>query len=85
MTRAPTPVNLGVKQMSDQSRNLGLLILIWILAGAAALTMLPLSAPKANDLGYVSACPFAPWSTLALLLVAGLIWAVRQYLVTRRD
>ncbi len=24
-----------------------------------------------NDLGYVSMCPFAPWSTLSLLLVAG--------------
>ena len=71
--------------MSDQTRNMGLLILIWVLAGAAALTLLPLAAPKANDLGYVSACPFAPWSTLALLVVAGLIWAVRQYLVTRRD
>jgi len=71
--------------MSEQARNFGLLILVWILVGSAAVTMLPLPAPKANDLGYVSACPFAPWSTLALLLVAGLIWAVRQYLVTRRD
>jgi hypothetical protein len=71
--------------MSKQACNLGLLILVWILAGAAALTLLPLPAPKANDIGYVSACPFAPWSTLALLLVAGLIWAVREYLVTRQD
>jgi hypothetical protein len=71
--------------MSNQARNWGLLILVWILLGTAAVTLLPLSAPKANDLGYVSACPFAPWSTLALLMVAGLIWAVREYLVTRRD
>jgi len=71
--------------MSEQTRNLGLLILVWLFVAGAALTLLPLPAPKANDLGYVSACPFAPWSTLALLLVAGLIWAVRQYLVTRRD
>ena len=62
----------------------GLLILIWIFIAAAAITLLPFSASKANDLGYVSACPFAPWSTLALLLVAGLLYAVRQYLVTRR-
>ena len=71
--------------MSDQTRNMALLVLVWIFAGSAALTLLPLSAPKANDLGYVSTCPFAPWSTLALLVVAGLIWAVREYLVTRRD
>lgn len=71
--------------MQDHTRNLALLILIWILAGLAAVTLLPIQAPKANDLGYVSACPFAPWSTLALLIVAGLIWAVREYLVTRRD
>jgi len=63
----------------------GLLILFWILAGSAALTLLPLGQSKANDLGYVSACPFAPWSTLALLIAAGFFWAVRQYLVTRRD
>jgi len=71
--------------MSNQARNLGLLILIWILAGSAALTLLPLGGPKPNDLGYASACPFAPWSTLALLVVAGLVWAIRQYLVTRAE
>jgi len=64
---------------------LSLQILFWILAGTAAVTLLPLKGAKANDLGYVSACPFAPWSTLLLLIVAGLVWAVRQYLVTRRD
>lgn len=71
--------------MSHKTRNLGLLILIWILVGAAAVTLLPIPAPKANDLGYVSACPFAPWSTLALLVVAGLLWAVRQYLLVQPD
>jgi hypothetical protein len=45
---------------------------------------LPFSASKTNDLGYFSACPFAPWSTLALLLAAGVLWAIRQYLLTRK-
>ena len=62
-----------------------LLLLVWIFAGSALITLLPLGNTKANDFGYVSACPFAPWSTLALLIVAGLIWAVRQYLMTLPD
>jgi hypothetical protein len=61
---------------------LGLAVLF---AGLAVLTLLPFTAPRENDLGYLSMCPFAPWSTLALLLVAGVIWAIRQYLVTRAD
>ena len=61
---------------------LGLAVLF---VGLAVLTLLPFQAPKANDLGYVSMCPFAPWSTLSLLLVAGVIWAIRQYVVTRAD
>ena len=61
---------------------LGLAVLF---AGLAVLTLLPFTAPRANDLGYQSMCPFAPWSTLSLLVVAGVIWAIRQYLVTRAD
>ncbi len=68
--------------MSAKTRNTLLLILMYLFAGLAVFTLLPVSAPKANDLGYVSACPFAPWSTLALLLVAGVVWAVRAYLLT---
>jgi len=56
-----------------------------LFAGLAALTLLPFTAPRQNDLGYTSMCPFAPWSTLALLVVAGVIWAVRQYLITRAE
>lgn len=69
--------------MSPKTRNTGLLVVMLILIGLAVWTVLPLSAPKANDLGYVSACPFAPWSTLALLVVAGVVWAIRQYFLTR--
>jgi hypothetical protein len=71
--------------MSKDIRNTILLALVIIFVGMAVWTLLPLSAPKANDLGYVSACPFAPWSSLALLLAAGVVWAVRQYLMTRAD
>jgi hypothetical protein len=71
--------------MSKDVRNTTLLALIIILIGLALFTLAPFSATKTNDLGYDSACPFAPWSTLALLIVAGGIWAVRQYLMTRAD
>jgi len=65
------------------NRNTVLLVLVVILTGLAVWTMLPFSASKANDLGYFSTCPFAPWSSLALLLAAGVLWAIRQYFLTR--
>jgi hypothetical protein len=71
-----------VRQRLSNTILLGLVVLF---AGLAVLTLLPFTAPRANDLGYMSMCPFAPWSTLSLLLVAGVIWAIRQYLVTRAD
>lgn len=71
--------------MSKDIRSAGLLALVVVFAGLAVWTLLPFAAPKANDLGYVSACPFAPWSTGALALVAAAIWAVRKYVVTRAD
>ena len=71
--------------MSKDVRNAALLAIVIVLAGLAVFTLLPFSASKANDLGYISTCPFAPWSSLALLLVAGVVWAIRQYLMTRAD
>jgi hypothetical protein len=71
--------------MSKDIRTTVLLSLVVIFIGLAVWTLLPFSAPKANDLGYISTCPFAPWSSGALLLVAGVIWAIRKYLVTRAD
>jgi hypothetical protein len=60
--------------------------LVYFFAALALWTLLPLPpAARINDLGYHSACPFAPWSSLAMLLVAGVAWAVRQYLITRVD
>ena len=77
-----TPPRSAVRQKPSTTILLGLAVLF---VGLAVLTLLPFTAPRENDLGYLSMCPFAPWSTLALLLVAGVIWAIRQYLVTRAD
>jgi hypothetical protein len=71
--------------MAQRTSSTFLLGVVIIFVGLAALTLLPFSAPRENDLGYLSMCPFAPWSTLALLLVAGVAWAIRQYLATRAD
>jgi hypothetical protein len=45
----------------------------------AAATLVPSSAPVISDLGYATFCPFAPWSTLALLFFAGLGWVIRSH------
>jgi hypothetical protein len=70
--------------VSNKTRTTGLLGLALILVALAIWTALPFSASKTNDLGYFSTCHFAPWSTLTLLLVAGVLWAIRQYLLTRK-
>lgn len=66
----------------DQASNalFGIAITLVIIA---LLTLIPFSAAKMNDLGYHSICPFAPWSTLALLFVAGVAWMIRGYVQTR--
>jgi len=58
--------------------NLFLAITI-LFAGLAAATLLPYSSSMISDLGYYTLCPFAPWSTLALLLGAGVSWVLRRY------
>jgi hypothetical protein len=69
--------------MSDKARIAGLLVLMWFFVALSVSTILPLTASKTNDLGYYSLCSFAPWSSLALLFVAGVLWAIRKYLLTR--
>jgi hypothetical protein len=56
-----------------------------ILIAFALVTLAPHTASTGNDLGYTSVCPFAPWSTLILLLGAAIAWGVRSYIVTRVD
>jgi hypothetical protein len=55
-----------------------------LLAVLALVTALPFSSnTNKSDLGYSTLCPFAPWSTLALLIPAGLLWVVRSYVKTQ--
>jgi len=55
-----------------------------LLAAAAVVTLVPFSSGNIkSDLGYLSLCPFAPWSTLTLLAFAGLVWLVRAYVQTQ--
>ena len=59
-----------------------------LLIGAAffALTALATLVPYPNkmisDLGYFTLCPFAPYSTLTLLFLGAICWAVRQHIKT---
>lgn len=53
--------------------------------GGAVLTLIPSDVKIVSDLGYHSLCPFAPWSTLLLLLAAGIVAAFRSYLMSRTD
>jgi hypothetical protein len=62
-----------------------LLIAAYLCVGAAVLTLIPTDVKIVSDLGYHSLCPFAPWSTLLLLLAAGVIAAMRSYLMSRVD
>ena len=71
--------------MPPKTRNMILLLLAYLFVVAAIATLLPLTARIKNDLGYFSLCPFAPWSTMLLLMVAGLLGAIRTYMVSRTD
>ena len=67
----------------ERPRYRWLVVLIWILVALAGVTALPFSASKMSDLGYYSLCSFAPWSTMTFLVPAGVLWAIRSYLLTR--
>lgn len=54
-----------------------------LLVVLAAVTLIPSSSLTISDLGYRTICPFAPWSTLTLLVLAGLSWVVRGHIKTR--
>lgn len=71
--------------MAPSTRNQTLLIAAYLLVGAAALTLIPSDVKIASDLGYHSLCPFAPWSALLLLLAAGVIAAMRAYIMSPTD
>jgi biotin transporter BioY len=65
--------------MSRQTLTATLLAGVIVFLVLAAATLVPSAAPKISDLGYSTFCPFAPWSTLALLFFAGLSWAIRRH------
>ena len=66
--------------MSRQTLSSLLLVCAILLAIGAAVTLLPSSALTISDLGYRTLCPFAPWSTVTLLFLAGLAWVVRKHI-----
>jgi hypothetical protein len=47
-----------------------------------AMTLWPAEASKANRLGYLSVCSFAPWSTLSMiaiaLLLVGIVYVIQR-------
>jgi hypothetical protein len=47
--------------------------------GLAGVTLVPVASGPINDLGYHSLCPFAPYSTMALLVPAAIAWLLRYY------
>lgn len=69
--------------------NTGIKILFYIIYWVTILgmliptvmTLLPGEASKPNQLGYVSKCSFAPWSTLSLvgitLLLTGIVYIIQ--------
>ena len=46
------------------------------------MTLWPAEASKANRLGYLSKCSFAPWSTLSMiaitLLLVGIVYVIQR-------
>ena len=56
-----------------------LLMAALLLVALAGATVLPGQTKVLSDLGYHAFCPFAPYSTISLLLMAGLAWIVRGY------
>lgn len=61
--------------------------LLWLsllLTLLAVWTVLPLPGSKINALGFYSHCPFAPWSTALLLILAGAGCILRSEFKKRR-
>jgi len=49
----------------------------------AVATLVPFPSTTLSDLDYYSLCPFAPWSTLMLLFVAGVSWVLRRHIAAQ--
>jgi hypothetical protein len=70
--------------MSRQTLSFILLASALVFVVLAAATLLPLPSSTTSDLGYFALCPFAPWSSLLLLAVAGGCWMVRRHILTQK-
>jgi hypothetical protein len=66
--------------MSRQTVSLILLLLAAALALAGLATVIPWQGKMVSDLGYYTFCPFAPYSTGAMLILAWLAWTVRKHM-----
>jgi hypothetical protein len=66
-------------EMSRQTLSSLLFFCSILLTVGAAVTLLPSSSLMISDLGYHTFCPFAPWSTITLLFLAGLAWMIRKH------
>jgi hypothetical protein len=66
--------------MTRQKLSSLLLAAVILLLAGAAVTLVPFTNPMVSDLGYHTLCPFAPWSTLTLLFLAGVGWVLRRYI-----
>ena len=66
--------------MSRQTVSSVLFFLALILAVSGLATLIPWQSKMISDLGYYTFCPFAPYSTGTLLLLARLAWVVRSHI-----
>jgi len=66
--------------MTRQTQSSLLLTATVLLGAGACVTLIPWSTPMVSDMGYHTVCPFAPYSTMTLLVLAGLAWVIRGYL-----
>lgn len=66
--------------MSRQSLSSLLLAIAMLLGVLGLVTLLPHQGTLQSDLGYYTLCPFAPWSTLTLLVLGGLCWMVHRHI-----
>lgn len=70
--------------MSRQTVSSVLLLLAIVLLVAGLSTLIPWQTKMISDLGYYTLCPFAPYSTGTLLLLAGLAWVVRNHIESQK-
>jgi hypothetical protein len=78
------PINLhwGAFRTEMSRQNLSTVLYSFAIAMlvGAAVTLVPHDSLQLSDLGYHTFCPFAPWSTITLLVLAGLGWVIRRHI-----